>query len=233
MLNRKDAYSVLGGDTVQMLQTKTELEKLGVHVEVGSAQECPPNDRFDLIHIFNWQQLEEYLTVQNSSNRQIPPIVLSTIFWFYTGHWFDVAAAAKPVWKYMNRTLGLVRSRRLYEQWQQLKFRYGAEGQRLRRCLSIPAQLLPNSIIELEHLEYVLGLHSKLRSRCTVVLNAVTKEAYDPLPAPNQSLIEKYGGKGFVLQVARIQEAKNQLGLIEALFDLPIPIVFVGQPSPY
>jgi glycosyltransferase involved in cell wall biosynthesis len=216
-----------------MLSTKIALEKLGVQVELGSVPEQPPEDGFDLVHIFNWQQLEEYLTVQDRHARHTPPIVLSTIFWFYTGHWFDMAAVTIPAWKSMTRVFGPVRSRKLYEQWQQLKFRYGAEGQRLRRCLSVPVQLLPNSIIEVDHLESVLGLHGKLRSRCTVVPNAVTKGSYDPLPAPDKSLFEKYGVKEFVLQVARIQEAKNQLGLIEALFDLPIPIVFVGQPSPY
>ncbi|HET7009355.1 MAG TPA: glycosyltransferase, partial [Anaerolineales bacterium] len=35
--------------------------------------------------------------------------------------------------------------------------------------------------------------------------------------------------RDFVLEVGTIYPVKNQLGLIEALFDLPVPIVFVGQ----
>ena len=39
--------------------------------------------------------------------------------------------------------------------------------------------------------------------------------------------------KDFVLEVARIQAAKNQLGLIEALFDLPVPMQRYGTvPDP-
>jgi glycosyltransferase involved in cell wall biosynthesis len=61
----------------------------------------------------------------------------------------------------------------------------------------------------------------------------VKVELFDPTPSPNQPFLDKYGLKGYVLQVARIQSAKNQLGLMQALFDIPIPIVFAGQPSPY
>jgi glycosyltransferase involved in cell wall biosynthesis len=38
---------------------------------------------------------------------------------------------------------------------------------------------------------------------------------------------------GYVSQVARIEEKKNQLAVIQALYDDPIPLVFVGQDSPY
>lgn len=233
MLNRSDAHSVLGGDTIQMMHTRSGLEKLGVQVELGNVQDRHALEGFDLIHVFNWQQLEEFLTIQDFHSRQAPPLVLSPIFWFYTGHWFDAAVSTKRAWKSINKALGSVLTRNLYEQWQRLKFRYGAQGQRLRRFLSIPLQLLPNSVMEVEHMESTLGMHGKLQSRCTIVPNAVARELFDPLPAPNQEFLKIYGVKGFVLQVARIQEAKNQLGLIEALFDVSIPIVFVGQPSPY
>jgi glycosyltransferase involved in cell wall biosynthesis len=38
---------------------------------------------------------------------------------------------------------------------------------------------------------------------------------------------------GYVAEVARIEEKKNQLAVIEALYDEPAPLVFVGKPSPY
>jgi glycosyltransferase involved in cell wall biosynthesis len=233
MLSRQDAHSVLGGDTVQMLQTKAGLEKLGVQVETGSTQDGRPADGFDLVHVFNWQQLEQFAATREPGSHQTPPVVLSPIFWFFVGHWFDAAVATKRAWKLMGKGLGLARSRALYEQWQQLKFRRGSEGRNLRRLLPGLAQLLPNSGTETVHLESILGLRGKLQPRCTVVPNAVTKELFDPLPTPNRAFLNTHGLKDFVLQVARIQPAKNQLGLIEALYDLPIPIVFAGQPSPY
>ncbi|NJN99630.1 MAG: glycosyltransferase [Anaerolineales bacterium] len=42
--------------------------------------------------------------------------------------------------------------------------------------------------------------------------------------------MEKYGLRDFVLEVGVISPVKNQLGLIEALYDLPVPLVFIGQP---
>ena len=117
--------------------------------------------------------------------------------------------------------------------WQQIKFRWAERGKKLKQSLSMTAQLLPNSETELRHLETVLGLNGKLHSYSMVVPNGVVRELYDPPPSPNPSFREKYGKNGFILEVARIQSAKNQAGLILALFDLDIPIVFVGQPSPY
>src|SRR6266542_5348657 len=131
MLNRADAYSVPGGDTVQMLHTKAGLEKLGVQVMLGSVQDTHPMEEFDLVHVFNWQQFEQLLAVQKTGSRQAPPYVLSPIFWFYTGHWFDVAVTTRRSWRFLDKELGSVRARRLYERWQQLKFRYGAAGQKL------------------------------------------------------------------------------------------------------
>jgi glycosyltransferase involved in cell wall biosynthesis len=79
----------------------------------------------------------------------------------------------------------------------------------------------------------MLGLGRIPSARITIVPNGVKRELFDPRPLPDRSFWEEYGLRDFVLEVARIQEAKNQLGLIEALYDLPVPIVFVGQPSPY
>ncbi len=233
MLSRSDAHSVLGGDTVQMLNTKTGLEKLGVQVQLGSIQDGLATDGFDLVHVFNWEQIEPFLATHEPGPERTPPLVLSPIFWFHTGHWFDEAVTSRWVWKYIAKGLGSTHARTLYEAWQQAKFRWGAPGQKLGQCLSVAARLLPNSVTEVTHLESVLGLKGKLQPRCTVVPNSVAREVYDPLPLPNQAFLKEYGLEGFVIQVARIQAAKNQLGLIEALFDLPVPLVFVGQPSPY
>jgi glycosyltransferase involved in cell wall biosynthesis len=233
MLNRRDAQTVSGGDTVQMMHTKAGLEKLGVNVQVGTAGEDYPYSEFDIVHVFNWLELKQAVTPQLLSGNHPPKLVLSPIFWFHTGHWFDQAAGSVNLWKTLTKGVGTVRARRLYEEWQGAKFRWGSQGRIYRKLLSIPAQLLPNSKMEIHHLDTAFGLHGRLNARCTVVPNGIVKELFDPIPDPNRSFLEKYGLQGFVLQVARIQSAKNQLGLIEALYDVPVPIVFVGQPSPY
>ncbi len=233
MLSRDDVHEVIGGDTIQMARTKAGLEKHGLEIHSGTLSNMPAWDGFDLVHIFNWQQLEPILLNENRRLYPQPQIILSPIFWFHAGHWFDEAVEKKKLWKGVCLALGAARGRALYEKWQQTKFRSGAQGRNFRKYLSVPASLLPNSNAEIVHLEAVFGLDGRLQPRCTVVPNGVDRSLYDPLPKANQKFLEKYAIKDFVIQAARIQSAKNQLALIEALFDLPIPIVFAGQPSPY
>lgn len=233
MVNRRDAESVPGGDSVQMRETAAGLEVLGVEVVTAAVGELPSLHGFDILHVFNWDQLEPVLSSLNGCAADRPPVVLSPIFWHHSGHWFCAAVSARTTWKVIRTSLGSSRSFRLYENWQQAKFRWQAHGRRLRRRLFSAAQVLPNSRLEIEHLQSVLRMKRIPPSRITVVPNGVRRELFQPRPAPDPSFLEEYGMRGFVLQVARIQAAKNQLGLITALFDLPIPIVFVGQPSPY
>jgi len=232
MLSREDVHTVPGGDTVQMLQTKRELEKLGVEVQCDTLRQRLDSDDYDLIHIFNWEQIGPFYNGMANNLTQLP-VVLSTIFWFHTGQWYDDAILNRRVWKIANTALGTANARRIYEKWQQEKFRWGNRGQTFRRLLLKPAQLLPNSFMELYHLEEVLGLKGYLQKKSTIVPNGIVRELFDPLPLPNQDFWREYKLEGFVLEVARIQSAKNQLGLIDALADTSIPIVFIGQPSPY
>lgn len=233
MLSRDDVHNVMGGDTIQMLQTMHELEKLGVRIQLGTSSHMPSLDQFDIVHIFNWEQLTPILVTLERDHPNRLPIVLSPIFWYHTGHWYNEAVLNKKVWNVLNYSIGVSRSRSLYEKWQQMKFRWEKRGRELRKSLKIPGQLLPNSMTEIEHLNTLLGLDRDLFGRVTVVPNGVARDLYDPLPAPNQEFLETYGIEGFVIEVARIQSAKNQLGLIEALFDIKIPVVLIGQPSPY
>jgi glycosyltransferase involved in cell wall biosynthesis len=233
MLSRSDVHQVPGGDTIQMIETKANLENKGVEVQLGDLQDHPLFSDYDVIHIFNWQVLEPFLATERWKPRTDPPVVLSPIFWFHTGHWFEEAASKKRSWRIIRRGFGSTQSQEFYMSWQQNKFRWADEGKKFKQSLSMIAQLLPNSETELRHLETVLGLNGKLQPYSMVVPNGVVRELYDPPPLPNPSFREKYGDNGIVLEVARIQSAKNQAGLIQALFDLDIPIVFVGQPSPY
>jgi glycosyltransferase involved in cell wall biosynthesis len=232
MLNRPDVSTVPGGDTVQMERTKAGLERLGVEVKIGSAQEIGATPAYDIIHIFNWQWLGPIIK-QWPQGVPVRRMVLSPIFWFHSGHWFVQASAEKPLWKLLRKFLGMKRACRLYESWQQEKFCWGNQGKELRELLKMPDQLLPNSAMEADYLEKVLGLHGRLCPRSMVVPNGIDAAMFDPLPAPDRGFLAEYGLKDFVIEVARIQSAKNQLGLIEALFDVPVAIVFVGQPSPY
>ncbi len=233
MLTRNDAFTVPGGDTIQMTQTKASLEKLGIEVEIGTIETHPSLYNFDLLHVFNWTQLEALILSVRHDLPAIPPIVLSPIFWFHTGHWFDLAVSNTRLWNLIHQVLPPRSARKIYEEWQQAKFRWGKQGSSFRNYFKISGRFLPNSEEEIRHLEAALGIRGRLRDRCTVVPNGIVRDAFDPIPEPSQSFYDRYGIKNFVIQVARIQMAKNQLALIEALKDTTVPLVFVGQPSPY
>jgi glycosyltransferase involved in cell wall biosynthesis len=233
MLTRPDAYTVMGGDTVQMVETKAELEQLGVQVAIGDLHSKSSFSQFDLIHIFNWQMLHYFYKMRDDVSSKTSPVVLSPIFWYQTGHWFVGAVENKPFWNLLNSELGAKRARSIYEWWQLTKFRRTGEGRRFKREILLIDRLLPNSKTELAYLEETLGIRNRLQKRSTIVCNAIKRCHFDPIPRPNLSFYKEYHLEGFVLQVARIQAVKNQLRLIKALLDSTIPIVFVGQPSPY
>ncbi len=65
-----------------------------------------------------------------------------------------------------------------------------------------------------------------------VVPNAIDTDLYAQLPEPSQAFVQQHGVRDFILQVGTINPVKNQLGLIEALYDLPIPLVFIGPQQP-
>jgi glycosyltransferase involved in cell wall biosynthesis len=62
-----------------------------------------------------------------------------------------------------------------------------------------------------------------------VIPNAIDTDLYASPPAPSEWFFNKYGVRDFILEVGTVYPVKNQLGLIEALFDLPIPLVIVGK----
>jgi glycosyltransferase involved in cell wall biosynthesis len=232
MLSRSDLFDVPGGDTIQMVQTKVNLEKLGVKVKLQTVQEIPDVSQYDIVHIFNWQELVPVIKLIGFDAFNKTKLILSPIFWFHTGHWFQEAKSKKILWKFLNNLVDPRRVRKVFEEWQQFKFRWGSAGREFRQALSVPVKLLPNSKIEIDHLSSVFGLR-QIQEKCLIVPNGVIRELYQSLPSPNELFRREYGIEGFVIQVARIQSAKNQAGLIEALKDTPVPIVFIGQPSPY
>ena len=73
--SRKNFYTLRGGDTVQLLKTKEELEKLGVDVDISLEYE-PDLTGYDIVHLSNVTRVQEtYLQVKNAK-KQNKPILL-------------------------------------------------------------------------------------------------------------------------------------------------------------
>jgi len=228
---RQDAQRNLGGDTIQMLKTKAALEELGATVEVRGTDDLVDLPLFDLAHVFNIQTAESSWSAFEVLQKRGAPVVLSSIFWDMLDHWFEFAVEERIRWRYLARFAGKARARQMYTVWQRRKGPLTKTWQLQRRLLEVADRVLPNSQSEAELLHKTFALNGTFYDRVDVVPNGIAPDLFDPAPMPSTAFVEQYGIRDFVLEVGAISPVKNQLGVIEALYDLPVPLVFVGQPA--
>lgn len=222
--NRPDAFEVLGGDTIQMLQTARHLRALGLEVDISTA-ESGNVKKYDIVHIFNiFRPRWSYLQLENAV-RQRRPVVISPIYWDerelvqYTISRLireldlrDLAAAAG---EWVLRRLNGIRD------WRG-RVALLPDRRMQRYVLDTAARILPNSDAELQMLVQSFGVSD---SKVSVVYNGVDSIACEDSRQNSTSV-----PSGCVLMVARFDQRKNQLGLIRALKRTDLKLVFVGGP---
>lgn len=228
--SRPDADENPGGDTVQLRETRAQLERLGVAVQVVAPAAVASAAPFDVAHVFNLQMPETGALVFDKLRQRGRPIVFSPIYWDTYAYWFETAASL-PRWQWLAHVVGPERARAVYVGWQRAKRRGSDVWRTQQRLLCQAARLLPNSSTEAALLIDTFALPQEHRGRCDVVPNGIDPSLFEAAPA-GPSFAEVHGVRDFVLQVGTVSPVKNQLGLIEALFDLPVPLVFVGHTPP-
>jgi glycosyltransferase involved in cell wall biosynthesis len=229
---RADAERIPGGDAVQLDKTREALQALGVEVEVRKADDLERPPPSDVAHVFNLQTTTASSRAFDALEAAAIPTVLSSIYWDMYPHWFDLALGARARWRWLERGLGRARARRVYTTWQRAKRPLRAEWRTQRRLLQRAVRVLPNSRSEAALLAEFFRLDGDLRRKVSVVPNGVDPALFAPPVAPCRAFTERHGIRDFVLQVSALSPVKNQLGLLDALHDLPVPLVFVGQPAP-
>lgn len=230
--SRSDAVQSPGGDTIQAQKTQAALESLGVSVVTRGANDLHSLPAVDLAHIFNIQEPgPAWAALQRLEGAGIP-VVLSPIYWDMLAYWCEMAVKSIALWKHMARLLGKGAVKRIYPAWQRLKAPSRKEWQTQRRLLLHARRALPNSHSETGLLQQFFRLGSDFQRKADVVPNAIDTTLYETQPAPSQEFEQRYGVRDFVLQVGTVNPVKNQLGLIEALYDLPVPLVFIGPVQP-
>lgn len=230
--SRPDAVRSPGGDTVQAQKTQAALESLGVEVEVRPSDDLSSLPAADLAHLFNIQEPEPAWAAFQALEKAGMPVVLSPIYWDMLAYWFENAAVERPAWRLAARWLGKGVARRIYLDWQRRKAPSNPAWQTQRRLLLHARRLLPNSQAEADLLQQFFDLGQGFQRKVDIVPNAIDTSLYQSLPEPSSSFLQQYGLRDFVLQVGTVNPVKNQLGLIEALFDLPVPLVFIGPVQP-
>jgi glycosyltransferase involved in cell wall biosynthesis len=232
MVARPDRDSVSGGDLVQIAQTAAGLANRDVEARLASSVDDFDLPRFDLIHCFHLPAVstEIFRRLRACGAR----LVLSPVFWDTTALWFDRASREKRRWRRVRAMVGEGAGRRLFVAWQHAKRHRSPEWAQQREILEHVDLILPNSWIELEHLARYFKLdYGRLKQRARAVPNGVDDTMFtNPAPTGSEFRI-RYGLTEFVVEVARIEPAKGQLELIEATQRLNLPLVLIGQESPY
>lgn len=225
--NRPDALERLGGDTVQMQGTSDHLMRLGVDVDI-SLEPQPDLAGYDLVHVFNMSTSPLSALQVTNAKRQGVPVALSTIYWDRRHKFLDkdvVRYHESPLVRWGGRLLGPVGPAFL----NFLKFRVEMMSRATDLKLMQDADvLLPNSVAEAELLAVQYDA-PWVRAKTIVVPNGVDLPGEEA--AKNVSAAGDLPFHGdCVLEVGRIEPAKGQLKMIQALFDRPdIPLVFVGR----
>ena len=216
-----------GGGRIQILKTKEYLEKLFNDESAITIINEPEqiDSSFDVIHIFNMADLDLNLEFIKQAKRHSIKIVLSTIFWDYsylilTGFFSHIFGYKYTDKKYrIERKLGYLSAKILGRPeyfTNQTKSKYSF-------IIEEVDYLLPNSKEEgIKLLKYTGQISQKYQDKIVPIVNAVDIKQSD-------SSFEELNIQNYVLEVGRIEPAKNQLNLVYALYNEDIPIVFLGK----
>lgn len=195
-----------GGPRVQILQTKAELEKLGVEVALFQPWESYSKGSGDLVHLFS-ANLGTFHLASVLNNFSIP-FVASSIF--FTQH-----SAS-----YIRNILAFSRTLKKFKSGLWTNYDY------TQQICQWSKAVLPNTVDEGKLIEEGMNISGK---KISVVPNGVEPrfEFGDP------SLFKKkYGIEKFILNVGHIGPArKNVLQLIRALKLIDHPAVIIGKVS--
>ncbi len=232
--NRPSYDNPLGGDAVQMLQTKKYLEEnFDVRIDVITDAELITKE-YSIVHIFNFLTYKITDRFVGKAHSLGIPIVSSCIYWDYsyagTYAFFElfrnypICITNRRV-QFLRKVLNLIGKFSLKPTGISFMFR-----QYVRKFIQLSTVVAPNSKEEGDLLLDFAKMHDEQsKSKFKVVYNGVQLNKKNILD--EQDFFQKHGlPHGYILQVGRIEYLKNQLNLLYALKDYPdIPIVFVGQ----
>lgn len=195
-----------GGPRVQILQTKAELEKLGVEVALFQPWDHFSAASTDCVHLFS-ANLGTFHLASVLKNFSIPFITSSI---FFTQH--------SPL--YIRSMLALSKNLKRFKSGVWTNYDY------TQQICEWSKAVLPNTVDEGHLIEHGMSIPGK---KITVIPNGVEPrfEFGDP------SLFKKkYGLENFILNVGHIGPArKNVLQLIRALKTIDHPAVIIGKVS--
>jgi glycosyltransferase involved in cell wall biosynthesis len=251
LLGRSDLVSKPGGDTRQILDL---LRRLGGRGALSLELE-PSLDGFDLVHVFNLSRpVEPALQSEHAARRGVPVVVTPIFQDLRDYNRRGRRGAGRALFALLGRDDVRLEDARALSNL----LRSGAVevarhpglvlGLLSHAILSAPeagsALALQKRILENSRaVVFNSGLEQKTLESCLDIFDLGSRGAVVPVGIdPNELAAEgvdraaftrRFGVRpGFVLEVGRIEDLKNQLGLIEALRAVPVDLVLIGDVNP-
>ncbi len=221
---RSTLFDVPGGDTIQVMQTASHLEKLGVVVDILKSTNPITYESYDLLHFFNITRPADILYHTRRTNK---PFALSPILVDYNEYdrnhrrglsGFFLRLAPPGMNEYIKTVARWLKGS---DMLQSKDYLWKGQRKSMQEVLEKTAVLLPNSEGEYNTLNRIHG--NQLPGN--VIPNGIDTAIFQPAGHEKKD-------EHLVLCVARIEGLKNQLNLIRAMNDTTYTLLLIGLPAP-
>jgi glycosyltransferase involved in cell wall biosynthesis len=224
LITRSTLFTARGGDTIQLLETNSHLNTLGIQAEIILADKKPDYNKYDLLHFFNITRPADIIRHIEISSL---PYVVSPIWIDYTEYdKFHRKDRAAPFFKFLPgnnteylKTIGRgLAGKDVFPGISYLrKGQHGSIATILKNC----AALLTCSEEEYQVIKKKFG---------PVQLQKNIPLGIDPFRFKTNETISKEND--LVICVARVEGIKNQFNLIKALNNSVYRLILIGAAAP-
>ena len=193
-----------GGPRTQILQMKSELERLSVNVTLFDSWNNFERAKYDLVHLFG-ANIGTYHLARELHKLGIPLVVSPIFFSLHSSRYLRTALAFDSLVRNVYKGF-----------WIDYRF--------LRDICHWSHAVVPNTLKESQLLIDGIGIAPE---KTTVVPNGVDERFSH---ADKSLFMQTYGMDNFILNVGHIGPArKNVLTLIKVLAGLDLPVVLIGR----
>lgn len=218
----------LGGPSVRVPRTATELHRIGVKAVLPDKIDGLVYGEAQVAHIFNLWPIESCYSAMAGARAAGKSVVLSPIFLNLQhtdlyGSKVPALFANKYSTHYIERALKVIAKEVAEEPNLPLREPHAGYHARVRACVANADFLIHLSEYEKRCLEHI----GAVAERSAIVRNPV--DGFGFANADPSLFAGKYGLEDYILCVGRIEPRKNQLVLAHAAKTLAKKIVFVGH----
>ncbi len=235
MVNHSGAASWKGGDSVQIRETTERLYQRGHQIAITNNDQ-PDTKGFDLVHLFNCREFNNFGKQLQSCDKEGVPVVASPIWISIPKAFWGSRATFSAIQDAMESgkedNLRLLKERILVlEESGEAHYSNGFGHDKkfglpkLRELMQKVDGLLPNSYLEMKAIRDDLFWKGNSFEIANYGVNPKIFLDSDPKEFKDKTGINQ----PFIMQAGRIEPAKNQAMLCWALRKTNIPIVLIGS----